>query len=238
MNYEEHYNRLIDKARNRIINRNSDYYELHHIIPRSIGGSNESINLVYLTAKEHYIAHRLLTKIKVGLEKYKMIYALLAMSMKNKDTINRHTIPSRVYEYNKKMLIGTKNIWITNGDISLSISPFDDIPESFCRGRASKDMPSRKNLLSWTDGIINISAVISPGPTFRNGVTKNTSTAHRPWWNDGAVNKRTVECPGDGFISGRLKWKSKIVICPHCEKSGGETAMKQHHFDHCKHKKD
>lgn len=237
MNYEDHYIKLINNTRNRIIIKNN-YYERHHIIPKSLGGPNEPDNLVYLTAKEHYIAHRLLTKFKVGLERFKMIYALLAMSMKNKDTINRHTIPSRVYEYNKKMLIGTKNIWITNGDISVSISPFDNIPDYFFRGRASKDMPSRKNLLSWTDGIKNITAPNSPGPTFRNGVTKNTSTAHLPWWNNGVENKRTVECPGDGFISGRLKWTSKIVTCPYCGKSGGETAMKRHHFDHCKCKKD
>ena len=38
------------------------YYEKHHIVPRSMGGSNKKSNLVDLTAREHYVCHRLLTK--------------------------------------------------------------------------------------------------------------------------------------------------------------------------------
>ena len=42
---------------------NLQYWEKHHIIPRCIGGSDKKENLVWLTAREHYIAHWLLTKI-------------------------------------------------------------------------------------------------------------------------------------------------------------------------------
>jgi hypothetical protein len=41
----------------------ADYTELHHITPKCMGGSNDKDNLVRLTAREHYIAHKLLTKI-------------------------------------------------------------------------------------------------------------------------------------------------------------------------------
>lgn len=41
----------------------SNYYENHHIIPRSLNGSNSSENLVLLTAREHFICHWLLVKI-------------------------------------------------------------------------------------------------------------------------------------------------------------------------------
>jgi len=37
-------------------------YEKHHIIPRSLGGSNENKNLVNLSLREHFICHLLLTK--------------------------------------------------------------------------------------------------------------------------------------------------------------------------------
>lgn len=37
-------------------------HETHHILPRCLGGSDEPENLVYLTYREHYIAHHLLTK--------------------------------------------------------------------------------------------------------------------------------------------------------------------------------
>lgn len=37
------------------------YTEKHHIVPRSLGGNNSASNLVKLTAKEHFVCHRLLT---------------------------------------------------------------------------------------------------------------------------------------------------------------------------------
>jgi hypothetical protein len=38
------------------------YYEKHHILPKSLGGTNLHSNLVLLTPKEHYVCHLLLTK--------------------------------------------------------------------------------------------------------------------------------------------------------------------------------
>jgi hypothetical protein len=62
MDYQQIYDDMISKAKNRL--RSTDeYYERHHIIPRSMGGSNLADNLVLLTAKEHYIAHHLLWRI-------------------------------------------------------------------------------------------------------------------------------------------------------------------------------
>ncbi len=60
MNYQKIYNNLIERAKNRVI---LGYYEKHHIIPRCIGGSDNSSNLIKLTPEEHYIAHQLLVKI-------------------------------------------------------------------------------------------------------------------------------------------------------------------------------
>ena len=59
MNYTKHYNTLIIKASSRIL---TSYCEEHHILPRCMGGSDESDNLVRLTASEHFIAHLLLSK--------------------------------------------------------------------------------------------------------------------------------------------------------------------------------
>lgn len=61
MNYQLHYERLIEKARTRRVP--NSYTELHHIIPVSIGGSDAFENLVLLTAREHFVAHLLLFKI-------------------------------------------------------------------------------------------------------------------------------------------------------------------------------
>ena len=57
--YQKWYDHLIDRARNRTI---EGYVERHHIVPRSLGGTNEKSNLVALTAREHLIAHMLLPR--------------------------------------------------------------------------------------------------------------------------------------------------------------------------------
>ncbi len=60
MNYVKIYNSLILRGINRSL---SGYKERHHIVPKCLGGSDKSDNLVDLTAEEHYIAHQLLVKI-------------------------------------------------------------------------------------------------------------------------------------------------------------------------------
>ena len=64
--YTIYYN-LIDRASQQKRTKNKNiYYELHHIIPKSLGGTEETTNKVYLTAKEHIVAHHLLCKITEG----------------------------------------------------------------------------------------------------------------------------------------------------------------------------
>ncbi len=100
--YYKTYNILIIKALSRPVT--DMYYEKHHIIPRSLGGIDTMQNVVLLTAKEHYIAHRCLTKFTTNQYLYKMLYALDAMGMQSKNTENRFRMPSRIYEYNKKLI--------------------------------------------------------------------------------------------------------------------------------------
>ena len=74
------------------------YTEKHHILPQSfkMGGNKDKENIVCLTAKEHYICHRLLTKMFENHFKFKMIRALFMMSTTRKD--KRYLPNSRVYE--------------------------------------------------------------------------------------------------------------------------------------------
>jgi len=58
------YDNLIDYAKNQSRSRNdSIYYESHHIVPKHMGGPNDSSNLVLLTFREHVLAHYLLWRI-------------------------------------------------------------------------------------------------------------------------------------------------------------------------------
>ena len=64
MNCKRIYQNLISKAQKRIVVEG--YFEKHHVIPKSLGGTNDKSNLVKLTAREHFIAHWLLAKIYGG----------------------------------------------------------------------------------------------------------------------------------------------------------------------------
>ena len=96
MNYVKHYNFLIDRAKNRILNC---YSETHHIIPKCLGGSDEKSNLVELTAEEHFVAHQLLVKIYPG--NYDLLHAAQMMT-----TSNRHHDRSKnkLYGWLRKQL--------------------------------------------------------------------------------------------------------------------------------------
>lgn len=60
MDWSRHYDALMDRARGRDL---SGYSERHHILPKCMGGNDAKENLVRLTAKEHFIAHKLLVRI-------------------------------------------------------------------------------------------------------------------------------------------------------------------------------
>jgi hypothetical protein len=90
--YTKIYFQLIEKRSQEVLN--DGYYETHHIIPRSLNGSNSNDNLVRLTAREHYIAHKLLTKMTTSIDKRKMWWAFHRIIHSK----NNFTLSSKVYE--------------------------------------------------------------------------------------------------------------------------------------------
>jgi hypothetical protein len=95
--YTKLYYQIITPTLNRELNT---YKELHHIIPRSLGGTDDKDNLTYLTAREHFICHWLLVKMTEGQARSKMIYALQGMRAQNDSQQRYETkITSRVYEH-------------------------------------------------------------------------------------------------------------------------------------------
>lgn len=79
--YLRWYDNIISQARKRTLPDNV-YSERHHVIPASFGGSNAPENLVELTAREHFIVHALLWKMRFP-EPYhaKMVAAFRMMLM-------------------------------------------------------------------------------------------------------------------------------------------------------------
>jgi hypothetical protein len=94
MNYQKIYNQIVERAKNRQL---EDYKERHHVIPRCLGGDNNKENLVELTAREHFLCHRLLCEIYPN--NHKLWYALFLMAIGKQKTKKYHyVISSRLYE--------------------------------------------------------------------------------------------------------------------------------------------
>jgi len=148
MNYQKIYDNII---KNRINNTPIGYTEKHHIIPRSLGGTNNPDNLVDLTAREHFLCHYLLAKMypKESFEWYKTNHAFMMMKC---DSIQRNAryFNSRLYEALRinfssimsKNQKGKNNsqygkVWISNIELKESkrIPKSDPIPNGWIKGR-------------------------------------------------------------------------------------------------------
>lgn len=77
--YSAWYFALVEKSTARGWTKNSApcYVEGHHVIPRSISGDGiRAGEIIYLTAREHFVMHLLLPKMLSGKDKQKMQLAL------------------------------------------------------------------------------------------------------------------------------------------------------------------
>lgn len=100
--YTRMYYQIVQKAQTRTIVEG--YTEKHHIVPKSLGGSNNANNIVVLTAREHFICHWLLPKMTDGKYKRSMAHALRMMLASSSSQHSNRYIPSpKKYELVKKL---------------------------------------------------------------------------------------------------------------------------------------
>ena len=95
MNYQLIHNNIIEKARNRPI---KGYVEKHHIIPKCMGGTNDKNNLVHLTAKEHFIIHKLLVEIYPNESKLHLAVFIFVNGFRSTFNKRDYRIGSREYQ--------------------------------------------------------------------------------------------------------------------------------------------
>jgi hypothetical protein len=89
MNYHKVYEQLIVKA---LLRKTvAGYKERHHIVPKSMGGTDHASNLVELTAREHFIAHNCLARMHGGRQWYAVVLMAKQCQISN----------SRLYEVAK-----------------------------------------------------------------------------------------------------------------------------------------
>lgn len=212
--YTTWYHRLCERAANREL-QIDDVRERHHIIPKSLGGSNEAANLVDLTPREHYVAHLMLCRMVVGRDKARMCYAVIRM-------MNGKKIYSKDYMIQR----GVINKW-TKGHSFHTLES---------RNKISIALSGEKNPMY---GVKR-----GPNLHFHgrrhSDITKALFSAQRT-----GVKRSEKACEAVrlGMIGREIKWKDKIsetlinkpkVTCPHCTKVGSVSIMKRWHFDRCK----
>ena len=112
MNYQKIHDQIINRSKNRHL---TGYSEKHHIIPKSLGGTNDKENIVRLTAREHFIIHKLLCEIHP--DDKKLHYALWRMMNPQSKVHGRsYNIGSKEYtrrrelqrEYTRKVGLSNK----------------------------------------------------------------------------------------------------------------------------------
>ena len=215
VSYLKHYIKLMRKAEQRAWTKKSAscYVEKHHVFIKAIFGENGRV--VYLTAREHFIAHLLLWKAcrkRYGFQHRKTAKAgkaLQSMSMKSKFTSERVATNSRSFE-----MVRIANAESMRGDNHWSrqegaVSPFVALNKDPERAKYIGEINSKKGKEKWGNGehpwqdpefIENKRQRMVNGQAALMG----SKVKGKLWWNNGAGQTRAFECPGEGWVRGRL----------------------------------
>jgi len=151
MNYIKIYTQLIEKRKLAIVDT---VHEIHHILPKCLGGSDDDDNLVKLTPREHYIAHLLL--IKIHNNNVKLLYAMNMMRVSNGNQRREFRINGRLYEllkiklYNDLRISNTGCIVCHNPDTGIvrHLKPNEDMPASWKLGSGRKNNQDKHRYFS------------------------------------------------------------------------------------------
>lgn len=218
MKYKIWHDNIIAKAK--ISDRqkcNGTYYESHHIVPSSVGGSDRKENRVLLTAREHFIIHWLLTKIYSGKEQHSMKLAMAAFMRKNK--LQQRALSSRQFE------IARKNFAEASSKRVVS----DITRERISRAKKGQGLgvkrPPRDADWRHKNGNTNRGKTLSVdhrSKIARGGLGRKHDDATR----------RTMSASAKARVSSHRD----IITCPHCLRQGGLAGMKRWHFEKCKEK--
>jgi len=255
MDYKSIYFNLIESRRAKNIKNG----EKHHIKPLCLGGTNDENNIVKLTYKEHFIAHKLLFLFTEGKDKMKMGYALHRMSFVNnknqkyriKNGKDFNKIKNEIYEYIKgenhpgfgKRHSEESKKKMSEKAMGLNNSMYGKKPWNF---NLTKDTNliikkyGEKISEKFKNGEIDTS---NYGPKTEEGLKKISelfkgkpkSEEHKKKLSEINIGKKLSNETKKKMSESRKGKKQKLIICPHCNKQGG-TTMYRWHFNNCKNK--
>jgi len=254
MDYAKIYDNLINSRKDLNRNMKNGVYEKHHIIPKCLDGTNDKNNLILLTPREHYVAHRLLYKQYTGKKKALLAYAFFCLCRNNNQ---QRKITSRQYDLAKKYMSESSN--------GQNHPSFGKKYSKEFREDISKRMTGQGNhrygKKSWNSGLTKETSDIlkTIGENAKNKwktqdhpllgykhsdeAKQNMSNAmkglHKSQEHKDKISKTLTgrKLPKEQVLKMSLARKDipqRIVKCPYCGKDGGVSAMKRWHFDNCK----
>jgi hypothetical protein len=216
--YTKWYNQITERARGRIIDT---YTETHHIQPRSLGGSDDSNNLVELTAREHFICHWLLTKMTTGEDRHKMLSAFFLMRGNN--SYQNRYINGRAYEILREeyaRYISTMN----SGRVQPPEEKAKQIAAITGRKRKPFSAEWRQKMSEAHRGEKN--------HRFGVKVSEETKEKQRVKATGRKQSEETIRKKADA-IRGRAKPKR---LCPHCNQMIAVNTYPRWHGANCSHR--
>lgn len=221
--YEKWYADIIENAKNRTLLDNEK--EVHHILPRCLGGTDDTNNLASLTSREHFVCHWLLTKIHTGQARNKMINALYMMRAEGPNQKRYHTkITSRVYE----KLRNEYRAYISNLNKGRK-QPLEE------KVKQLKAQIGRKRSPFSEEWRAKLSAAKKGKNNNRYGVIISEET--RKKMREKATGRKQSEetiAKKSAAIKGSKREK---LLCPHCQKLVPVNTYPRWHGDNCKHRK-
>lgn len=133
------YVSITEKAKNRVL-ADDVYKENHHIVPKSLGGSNNKVNIVALTGREHLIVHKLLIRFLLGEDRKKMLGGLWAMvSMKQVYSNKRIKVSSREFEQIRKAF------FLSRRGLHHSLETKEKLRQAFLGKKVDKEVIERRS---------------------------------------------------------------------------------------------
>lgn len=136
MNYQRIHDAIIDRARNRIL---QGYRERHHVIPRCI--DNMSKETVNLTAREHFIIHKLLCELFPDNKKLVHAYWLMANKRQSGNQQRIYNVSSKEYQRLKEQIRDIKSIAMKGNTFSKGNIPWN---KNKSVGLFGDDNPARR----------------------------------------------------------------------------------------------
>lgn len=227
MNYDKIYSNLIFRAKAEKREKGTGiYYERHHIIPKWKNGTEDPDNLVLLTAREHYIAHKLLCELyPADQQAFYTIWRM--MHPQTKKHSRDYLISSLEYQYYREEYVkrmSQRNSGTGNPMYGVKLVPWNKGKKTGPHSEETKQKignAHRGKLIS--DETKRKLSIANTGKTRSDETRKKIREANKG---------KSKPCKEE--TKQKLRKPKRLLQCPHCSKIGGEPQMYQWHFQNCK----